>query len=257
MSAVSGSGHRTALDPSMRRSASGGPRPLPAVGGLQRQASHERHQARVRRVPPSTLLGSCASTRNLAEPDSDAPETRLSGPQTAPAPPTYGLALRQWRTPEDVNSWIGAHFEYDMPRALRLSESQRMRGPSLPVLAPARFFEEPRGVCVDLARFAVETLCEIASDLEANYLMIEFDPVNLGGSVLRRHWVASFKRGGKVSFFADSKRPGHMAGPYVSASEYIAEYSHYRRRRILGFRELPSYQRPAKRRAEKQMREDA
>lgn len=144
-----------------------------------------------------------------------------------------------------------------MPRALRLSETQRMSGSNLPVHAPAMHFNEPRGVCVGLAWFAVETLREIASDLEANYLMIDFDPVNLGGSVLRRHWVASFKRGGKVSFFADSKRPGHKAGPYVNASEYIAEYSHHRRRRIPGFRELPSCQRLTKRRAETRMREDA
>jgi hypothetical protein len=203
------------------------------------------------------LLASCTSTPYLAEPDSDAPDPRSARPEAALAPPTYELAIRQWRTPEDVNSWIGAHFEYDMPRALRLSETQRMKGSSLPIHAPAMFFKEPRGVCVDLARFAVETLREISSDLEATYVMIEFDPVNLGGNVLRRHWVASFRRGGKVYFFADSKRPGHIAGPYVNASEYIAEYSHYRRRQILGFKELPSYQRQMKIRAKKQTREDA
>ena len=208
-------------------------------------------------VLPALLLASCASSPDLAEPDSDAPAAMLARAQAGTAPPTYGVALRQWRTPEDVNAWIGAHFEYDMPRALRLSETQRMNGSNLPIHSPAMFFDEPRGVCVDLARFAVETLRKISPDLETTYVMIEFDPVNLAGSVLRRHWVASFKREGGVYFFADSKRPGHIAGPYVSASDYIAEYSKYRRRQILGFKELPSYQRQMKSRAKKQTREDA
>lgn len=229
---------------------------------------HSRRSSNIRRLMQLTrrvlaisltaqLLASCTSTPNVAEPDSDAPDPRSARPKPALVPPTYDLAIRQWRTPEDVNAWIGAHFEYDMPRALRLSETQRMNGSSLPIHAPAMFFKEPRGVCVDLARFAVETLREISSDLEATYVMIEFDPVKLGGNLLRRHWVASFKRDGKVYFFADSKRPGHIAGPYVNASTYIAEYAHYRRRHILAFKELPSYQRQMKNRSKKHTREDA
>jgi hypothetical protein len=44
--------------------------------------------------------------------------------------------------------------------------------------------------------------------------MIEFDPVSLAGNTLRRHWIASYERNGMRYFFADSKRPGHIAGPY-------------------------------------------
>ena len=208
-------------------------------------------------VVPALLLVSCASTPTVAEPDTDAPEGRPARSHTTPAPSSYGAAVARWRTPEDVNAWIGDRFEYDLPRALQLSETQRMNSTSLPIHPPAQFYEEARGVCVDLARFAVETLRQIAPELQPSYVMIEFDPVNLGGNVLRRHWVASFKRAGLVYYFADSKRPGHIAGPYAQASDYIAEYAQYRRRQILGFKELPSYQRQLKRRASKQTREDA
>ena len=208
-------------------------------------------------VVPALLLVSCASTPIGAGPDTDAPEPRSARALPGPAPSSYGAAVAQWRTPEDVNAWIGDRFEYDMPRALQLSETQRMKGTSLPIHPPERFFAAPRGVCVDLARFAVETLREMAPELEPGYVMMEFDPVNLGGNVLRRHWVASFKRAGMVYFFADSKRPGHIAGPYAQASEYIAAYAQYRRRQIVGFKELPSYQRQLKRRATKQTREGA
>ena len=208
-------------------------------------------------VVSALLLVSCASIPITAEPDTDAPEARSERVHGGPAPSSYGAAVAQWRTPEDVNAWIGDRFEYDMPRALQLSETQRMNGTSLPIHPPERFFAEPRGVCVDLARFAVETLRALAPELEPGYVMMEFDPVNLGGNVLRRHWVASFRRAGKVYFFADSKRPGHIAGPYAQASEYIAEYAQYRRRQVLDFKELPSFQRQFKRRATKQAREDA
>lgn len=207
-------------------------------------------------ITAALLLVSCASAPTVAGPDSDAPERRPARVRSAPAPSSYGVAVAQWRSPEDVNAWIGDRFEYDLPRALQLSETQRMNAVKLPIHPPERFFEDPRGVCVDLARFGVETLREVAPELKPGYLMIEFDPVNLGGHVLRRHWVASFHRAGRLYVFADSKRPGHIAGPYAQASDYIAEYALYRRRPILGYKELPSYQRQLKRRALKQTRED-
>jgi hypothetical protein len=83
----------------------------------------------------------------------------------------------------------------------------------LPIYQPHKFFAAPSGVCVDLSRFAVETLRHIDPDARASYLMIEFAPVTIGGNTLRRHWLASFTRDGKYYFFADSKRPGHIAGP--------------------------------------------
>jgi hypothetical protein len=151
-----------------------------------------------------------------------------------------------WRTPEDVNAWIGSRFDYDGDRAMRLSESQRASGAAPPVHPPQAFFEEPRGICVDLSRFAVETLRAVAPELKPAYVMIEFDPVTLGGNTLRRHWVASFEREGRHYFFADSKRPGHIAGPYASTGEYVEDYAKYRGRPVVAFRELDSFRRQPK-----------
>jgi hypothetical protein len=121
-----------------------------------------------------------------------------------------------WRSAEDVNDWIGARFDYDMQRALRLSETQRNNAGPLPIPAPETFFGAPRGVCVDLSRFAVETLRTVDPASKPAYVMIEFAPVSVAGNTLRRHWLATFERDGRHYFFADSKRPGHMAGPYGS-----------------------------------------
>ena len=133
-----------------------------------------------------------------------------------------------------------------MSRAMQLSETQRQANGRMPILAPEAFFAAPRGVCVDLSRFAVETLRAIAPEARAAYVMIEFDPVSISGNTLRRHWVASFERDGKRYFFADSKRPGHMAGPYGSTQEFIDEYARYRGRRIVSFREAESFERKAR-----------
>ena len=124
-----------------------------------------------------------------------------------------------------------------------LSETQRANGLRLPIHEPAAFFAAPSGVCVDLARFAVETLRHVNADLEPRYLMIEFAPVAVVGNTLRLHWVASFRREGGYYFFADSKRPGHIAGPYASAQEFVDQYAAYRGRQVVAFRELASYQR--------------
>jgi hypothetical protein len=121
-------------------------------------------------------------------------------------------ALQGWRTVEDVNAWIGARFEYDIPRALRAVGDPANAERRLPIHAPQDFYVSPRGVCVDLARFGVETLRAVDPKSRPAYVMIEFDPVSISGNTLRRHWVVSFERNGQRFFFADSKRPGHIAG---------------------------------------------
>jgi len=190
-----------------------------------------------------------------ADPASDAPESRSAygGRHTQAA--SYAETLRLWRAAEDVNAWIGARFEYDMSRAMQLSETQREANGRMPILAPEAFFAAPSGVCVDLSRFAVETLRIIDPEARAGYVMIEFDPVSISGNTLRRHWVASFERDGKRYFFADSKRPGHMAGPYETTQEFIAEYARYRGRPIVSFREAESFERKVRTQAAKQSRD--
>jgi len=179
------------------------------------------------------------------DPDSDAPEERRA-PIAFVAAPSYSQALAAWRSPEDVNDWIGAKFEYDMARAMRLSETQRQVNGRLPIHPPAEFYAAPKGVCVDLSRFAVETLAVIAPDTQPRYVMIEFDPVSIRGNALRRHWVASFQRDGKLYFFADSKRPGHIAGPYASTQAFIEDYARYRGRTIVAHSERATYERTAR-----------
>jgi len=119
-----------------------------------------------------------AAAARRADPSSDAPEEAapFAQPASGAGPTSYADALRSWRRAEDLNAWLGARFEYDGARALQLSETQRQRAGALPIHEPAAFFESPRGVCVDAARFAVETLRAIDPEAHAAYLMIEFDP---------------------------------------------------------------------------------
>ena len=199
-----------------------------------------------------------AGDEQRADPTSDAPD-RLSIARGAalPQPPSYAKALETWRTPEDLSVWLGERFEYDMARALRLSETQRARAGTLPIHEPSVFFESPRGVCVDVARFAVESLLAIDPQTKASYLMIEFDLATLSGQTLRRHWVATFERDGELYVFGDSKRPGVLAGPHVDAAAFIADYARYRGREVVAFRQLPTYERQRRQLATKQSRETA
>ena len=201
--------------------------------------------------------GWAAGREPLADPASDAPEAREIAGGAAPTPASYAQALQTWRRPEDLNAWLGEHFEYDLPRALRLSETQRARSGTLPIHEPAAFFASPRGVCVDVARVAVESLRAIDPQAKASYLMIEFNPATLSGQTLRRHWVAAFERDGWLYVFADSKRPGHLAGPYADAAAFAADYAGYRGREIVAVRQLPGYQRQQRQLATRQPREAA
>lgn len=198
------------------------------------------------------VAGCAAGPRDF----SDAPEARFRAGDY-PAASSHAEAIARWRRAEDLNAFIGARFEYDRERAMRLSETQRAKGPRVPILEPAAFFAEPRGVCVDLARFAVETLNAIEPAAGARFLMIEFEPVNIGGNTLRLHWLASYRRDGKHFFFADSKRPGYVAGPYDSVEAFIADYEPYRGRRIVRHRELESYERKVRQRAARQERDSS
>jgi len=193
------------------------------------------------------VLSGCAGALHAADPASDAPERARDSTVSFKAAGSYEDAVRIWETPEDVNAWIAANVSYDMARALRLSETQRAKGERIAIYGAAEFFERKAGVCVDLSRFGVETLRRIAPDSDPKYLMIEFDPVQIAGHTLRRHWLASFKRDGRIYFFADSKRPGHIAGPYDDARAFIEDYQRYRGRRIVAFRELESHQKQRQR----------
>jgi len=207
----------------------------------------------------AALLGVLAygvALAQRADPASDAPEQKVVIAAPLREASTYAASLAMWRSAEDVNDWVGARFEYDLQRALRLSETQRDRSGPLPIPAPEAFFRAPRGVCVDLSRFAVETLRTIDPASKPAYVMIEFAPVTIAGNTLRRHWLATFEREGRHYFFADSKRPGYLAGPYGSVGEFIADYAAYRGREVIAFRVVDTHERRTRTMAAKQSRPD-
>ena len=198
------------------------------------------------------LLGGLVSVLHSASPLSDEPEYARDSTVVFKAAASYEEALQVWKTPEDINGWIAANFSYDTARALRLSETQRAKNERISIHAPSEFFHLKTGVCVDLSRFTVETLRRIDPNSVPKYLMIEFDPVQIKGNMLRLHWLVSFRRGGKIYFFADSKRPGHICGPYNDVQNFIIEYEKYRQRKVVAFRELDSYEKQRRTQASRQ-----
>ena len=173
----------------------------------------------------------------------DAPESAYLRALASDAPKSYPHALDTWRNAEDLSAWIAAHFTYDRARALALSETRRGTAARSAIHDPASFFARPHGICVDLARFGVETLRAIDPSARPRYLLLELEPVTIEGNVLRTHWLAMFQRDGSYHFFADSARPDRIAGPYASIEAFLDEYARNRGRPVLAHRELQSYER--------------
>ncbi|UCE51930.1 MAG: hypothetical protein JSV31_22125 [Desulfobacterales bacterium] len=196
-------------------------------------------------------LSVCAYILHTANPYSDELEYAEDSTVPVKSASSYKKALQTWKSPEDINDWITANFSYDTARAIRLSETQRTKNESVSIYSPSKFFETKTGVCVDLSRFSVETLRKINPHSDPKYLMIEFDPIQIGGDTFRLHWLVSFRRNGKAYFFSDSKRPGHIAGPYNYTQTFVDEYEQYRGRKIISFRELESYQKQRRTKAMK------
>jgi len=210
---------------------------------------------RVGRLFAFLFLFALTGVLQAADPFSDEPETPRGTIIPFKAADSYRQALQIWKTPEDINVWIQANFSYDTARSLKLSETQRAKNGRLAIYPPSVFFENKTGVCVDLARFALETLRSIDPRSDPKYLMVEFEPVQVRGNTLRLHWMVSFRREGKIYLFADSKRPGHMAGPYDEMQDFVAEYEKYRGRKIVAFRELDSYEKQQRAKAQKRRSE--
>ncbi|HVF65324.1 MAG TPA: hypothetical protein VNE58_15155 [Casimicrobiaceae bacterium] len=195
------------------------------------------------------LIGPAAAQQ---PPDAPAARSIASPPQRIND--TYADALARWRTPEDIARFLDATFVYDRTRALALAEPTNASTARPAIYAPADFYAKPQGVCVDLARFGVETLDRIDPKLSARYLMIEFAPVTIEGRTLRRHWIAMFRRDGALWFYADSSRPEKVDGPYATIDAFIADYRKVRGREIVGWREQESFARRTKAQAKRELR---
>lgn len=211
------------------------------------------------------LLAGCAGTPPLSQRVSqqavqqalaDAPDPARTRAAPEPGPARYDDALARWTSPADLARWLGPRFEYDMRRALALSETARDAGQRAQVHAPEAFFADPSGVCVDLTHFAVATLRRIAPQAEARYLMVEFEPLRIDGHTLRRHWIASYRQDGALYFFADSKRPEHIAGPYATVEQFLHGYAAYRARPIVRWRLADSHERQPRQRAPRVVRDE-
>jgi len=187
----------------------------------------------------SCVLASPGDSGAQALPDAPEPRAQVAAPVEVPK--RYADALAAWKTPEDIARFIDATFAYDRSRALALAEQPDARATRPAIHSPEAMFEKPQGVCIDLARFGIETLNRIDPAYAARYVMIEFEPVIVEGRSLRRHWVASFRRDGKLWVFADSRRPGRVAGPYDDIDAFIADYARYRGQRIVASRETDTY----------------
>jgi hypothetical protein len=185
-----------------------------------------------------TLFAGFAGAQAL--PDAPEARTRAAAPLVN-APKSYAEALAVWKGPEDIARFADATFAYDRSRALALAEPPDASTARPAIHRPEALYAKPEGVCIDLARFGVETLNRLDASFAARYLMLEFEPVVIDGRTLRRHWVASFQRGGKLWIFADSRRPGHIAGPYDSVDAFVADYARYRAQRIVMWRETDTF----------------
>ena len=181
-----------------------------------------------------------AAVAQRADPASDAPESRSLPTRPLVQADTYDEALARWRSADDINAWIGVRFQYDVRRALQLSETQRERGGRLPIHAPDAFFAQPHGVCVDLSRFAVDTLRRIDPASKPVYLMIEFDPVAIRARCCAATGSHAFSATGSCTFSPTRSGPGTWPVRMPDTAAYIRDYAAYRGRTIVAFREMES-----------------
>ena len=163
----------------------------------------------------------------------------------------YKSAIQEWKTISDVSNWIQNNFRYSMERAKQLAENSSERE-RIDIYSPDQLYQAKKGVCIDLSRFAVETINIIDSSKHVQYLMIEFEPIIIDSSVLKKHWMAVYHDSIGYYFLADSKRPGYIAGPHKNIDDFIFEYQTFRDRKIVSWKVLLSYGKKRKKMQQKQ-----
>lgn len=214
----------------------------------------------MKNILPGLLMMLCAGISLQAQQSkteiqklSDAPEknTRKSDKDTT----QYLETIGRWKSIEHINQWIGQNFHYDMSRAIALG-SKRNEDPKTTIFTPEEFFKVKSGICVDLSRFAFETLKKVDPEVEAYYLMIDFEPIEIQGSIIRKHWVLAYKLKDQFYITADSKVPGTISGPYDTIQDFITGYEKFRERKIERFKLLNDYKKTQKERLVKNQRSD-
>lgn len=176
---------------------------------------------------------------------SDAPDIRQENRILAEnSGVSYTRTVESWASVADVNKWIAENFRYDMQRARQLADSDRRQ--KIYIYEPAELFRKKKGVCVDLARFAYESLKAIDPDLEPSYLMIEFEPLKIEDHTFKRHWLVVYREADQVFVLADTKRPGYLSGPHRHLAEFITEYQVFRNRKIITYKLRDTYKKKLK-----------
>ena len=196
--------------------------------------------------------GLFAQTKDLMK-LSDAPDVSSSNNNIV-YPISYNRALQQWKTVVEVNDWIKNNFSYDMERAKKLAENSLDRGKTT-IYLPEQFYEIKKGVCVDLSRFTVETINNMDSSKNAQYLMIEFVPMTIDGKIIRKHWIAMYEDIQGYYLLGDSKRPGYIAGPFEKVDDFIKEYEKFRERKIVSWKVLLDYKKLKKKKTLKEKKD--
>lgn len=171
---------------------------------------------------------------------SDSPNDTIHNVNNFNYPNSYNEALQEWTTVVQVNDWIKNNFKYDMERAKSLAENGSERGKTN-IYLPQEFYQIKKGMCVDLSRFTVETLNKIDTSKNAQYLMIEFEPITIEGKIIRKHWISIYKDPEGYYLLGDSKRPGYIAGPFDEVEDFIVAYQKYRERQIISWKVVLDY----------------
>ena len=117
---------------------------------------------------------------------------------------------------------------------MQLADSDRRQ--KIYIYEPAEVFRYQKGVCVDLARFVFESIKTIGPDLDPSYLMIEFEPLNIGDRTFKRHRLVVDQDEDQLFAMADTKGPGYQSGPHNHLAQFITEYQTFRKRKIIAYK---------------------
>jgi len=157
----------------------------------------------------------------------------------------YFETISKWTTTGEVHNWIRNNFKYDFKRAVLLANNSKSKG-QITIYKPEEFWTIKEGICVDLSRFAYETIKVIDSTAHVKYLKIEFEPFEIEGSKFVNHWIIAYRKNNEFYFFADSKRPGKNDGPYATIDDFLKNYQNFRGRIINSYKLLDSYKKVKK-----------
>lgn len=129
----------------------------------------------------------------------------------------FKTTVDSWQSHQDVADWLKGNWTFDQAASNKIQRG----GPSaLRIKSAEDTFEEPKGWCKDAAKFAKDTLNQVDSSYNAEYIFIE-NKVRKAPN----HWVAGFKSDGKI-YIIDYGAGSHwkqmmgVHGPYSSLDEY-------------------------------------